>query len=101
VAANRADWRMSNYCVLVKGPCRGKNCDFWARIRIDQQTIKSIIQEATRNIKACKKSELGSKRAAMDEFWSQLGVKDMERLCREEPDLCKKIQRVENVVLST
>lgn len=91
---------MSNYCVLVKGPCRGKNCDFWARIRIDQQTIKSLIQEATSSIKACKKSEYSSKRAAMDKFWGQLGIRDMDRLCEEEPDLCKKIRRVEKAVLS-
>ncbi|TFG15463.1 hypothetical protein EU537_00150 [Candidatus Thorarchaeota archaeon] len=90
---------MAEYCVMVKGPCRGKKCDFWARIRIQKRTLKALIKEARESIHECQDLDHDSKRVAMDGFWYQLGIRDMDRLCEEEPSLCEKIRRVERAVL--
>jgi hypothetical protein len=92
---------MSEYCVMVKGPCRGRKCDFWARIRIQKRTVKALVKEARSCIHECQDSGYDSKRTALDDFWYQFGIKDMDRLHKEAPELHKKIRRVENAVLST
>ena len=37
---------------------------------------------------------------ALRDYWTAVGVKDMDLLCQEEPDLCAKIRQVEAAVYS-
>ena len=84
-----------SYCVMVHGPCRGKMCDFWARIRIRKRTVDSLAIEMKESITECSENGAISFEAAIQEFWKEIGVTNMNRLCKEEPDLCIKIEQVE------
>lgn len=86
---------MAQYCVMVKGPCRGKSCDFWARIKIRKKTIEELASEIRQSIIECKTSTSIPLEKALQEYWSQLGIQNFERLCDEEPDLCKKMVEAE------
>jgi hypothetical protein len=44
---------MAAFCVLVKGPCRGKMCDFWARVRLRKAHIDELVQELRKSIFSC------------------------------------------------
>jgi hypothetical protein len=82
------------YCVLVKGVCRGKKCDYWGRVRIR----KSSIEELAAGIKAVIiKCSDGTKALedALIEYWFAIGIRDMKKLCEEEPDLCAKLKEAE------
>ena len=37
---------------------------------------------------------------ALRDYWTTVGVKDMDLLCQEEPDLCAKIRQIEAAVYS-
>jgi len=85
---------MVQYCPMVKGFCRGKGCDFWARIKIRKLSldelvvsIREYIVEFTGNPK--------SKDEAIRDYWAQIGIRNMDRVCEEEPDLCTKMMDAE------
>lgn len=86
---------MASFCVMVKGPCRGKKCDFWARVRIR----KASIEELAAGLKDCIKEFQGENPLeladALYEYWSLIGVQDLKKLCDEEPDLCAKMTEAE------
>ena len=86
---------MASFCVMVKGPCRGKKCDFWTRVRIR----KASIEELAAGIKDCIVEFKGEDSLelvdALHEYWSLIGVQDMKKLCEEEPDLCAKMTEAE------
>ena len=88
------------WCVIVKGPCRGKRCDFWARVRLRSQTLDEIVNGILGSITRCSDTNGLEIRQALDRYWSAVGVKDMALLCQEEPDLCAKIEQAEEEVLS-
>ncbi len=72
-------------------------CDLWARIKIRKRTVDDLVHEFTN--KRGFYSDAGECRAALREYWSDLGIKDIERLCREDRDLCQKITLVEQTIL--
>ncbi len=84
---------------MVKGPCRGKLCDFWARIRIRKKTVENLVKDIKNTIIECDKGSNASTRDLLGTYWDEMGVRDMERLCEEEPDLCEKIMEVESQFL--
>ncbi len=88
------------WCVMVKGPCRGEKCDFWARVRLRNQTLDEIVDGIQRSLTPCIEPTGLETREALDRYWAEVGVRDMELLCQEEPDLCAKIRKAEAVVYS-
>ena len=89
---------MMSFCVLVKGPCRGKQCDFWARVKIRKRPVDELVREIYDSIIECENGSALNIEIALDQFWTQIGIRDMENLCSEDPDLCAKIREVENQV---
>jgi hypothetical protein len=89
-----------SHCVLMHGPCRGRLCDFWARVRIRKNSIEDLTQDALQHIRECDEGKGDIARNALGEYWEAFGIKNRERLCKEEPDLCEKIILVEQQVLS-
>jgi hypothetical protein len=83
------------YCVLVQGPCRGKMCDFWARVKLRKRDTKEIAQDMYLSIRQCDNPGHTRLDDAIVEYWAAFGVKDMVRLCEEEPELCSKITSIE------
>ena len=83
------------YCVMVKGPCRGKMCDFWVRVRIRKLHIDELAQELQNRISKCLDGLTTNLDDAISQFWSEFGIKDLRRFCQEEPDLCSKVKRAE------
>ncbi len=88
------------WCVIVKGPCRGKNCDYWTRVRIKKMSIDQIVDEIRGSLAECHDGCCQSIEDALKQYWTTAGIKDMERLCQEEPDLCAKIRQIEDEVYS-
>jgi hypothetical protein len=88
---------MVQFCVLVKGPCRGKMCDFWARIKIRKRSLDDLVVGLLSSIAQCPDQEEAEIDATMKDYWLQLGVKNRSRLCNEEPDLCEKMRRAEEI----
>lgn len=82
---------MVQYCVMVKGPCRGKSCDFWARVKIRKLTVNELITDIREHIKKCNKDSSMSINEILRIYWSEVGMHDLDKLCCEEPDLCAKM----------
>lgn len=86
---------MALYCVMVKGACRGKGCDFWARVKIRKLSLDELITGIRESIVECNIKNSMSLEDAIQEYWSQIGVRNMDKLCVEEPDLCTKMMDAE------
>lgn len=86
---------MVQYCPMVKGFCRGKACDFWARIKIRKLSLDELVTAIRNSIVECTTKDSISKEDAIREYWIQIGVKNIYRLCMEEPDLCTKMMDAE------
>ena len=86
---------MVQYCVMVKGACRGKSCDYWARVKIRKMPLEDLISGIRDSIVECNSKNSTSKGEAIREYWYQIGVRNMDRLCMEEPDLCIKMMDAE------
>jgi len=86
---------MAQYCVMVKGPCRGKSCDFWARVRIRKLSMNELIIDIRTYIEEWKNTKSMKIDDAFREYWCQIGIQDLDRLCHEEPDLCAKMKDAE------
>ncbi|MHA1771060.1 MAG: hypothetical protein ACTSYL_13055 [Candidatus Thorarchaeota archaeon] len=82
------------WCVMVKGPCRGRKCDFWTRVKIRKSSIESLVTLMEEFIQPKPEGGGLTFEMAIEEFWKSYGVKDMPRLCEEEPDLCEKMEQV-------
>jgi hypothetical protein len=82
---------MAQFCVMVKGPCRGKSCDYWARIRIRKTPVEELASGIRECIMNRKQKDSIRWDEALREYWSQLGIRNLDRLCDEEPDLCAKM----------
>jgi hypothetical protein len=83
---------------MVKGPCRGKGCDFWARIKIRKLSLDELVAQIRESLVECENESSMSKDEAIREYWTQIGIKNMDRLCKEEPDLCTKMMDAEVLV---
>ena len=86
---------MVQYCVMVKGPCRGRMCDFWARIKIRKSSMNKLVDDLLKSIATCSEDGVMGIEQAFHEYWNQLGVRDRAILCKEEPELCMKMQFAE------
>jgi len=86
---------MPLYCVLVKGTCRGKTCDFWARVKIRKLSIDELVVGLGESIAKCKSNKTMSIEEAIQQYWTNIGVRNMDKLCVEEPDLCTKMMDAE------
>jgi hypothetical protein len=76
---------------MVRGPCRGNSCDYWARVRIRKASIDELIADIQESVKKCKSTDSMKLDEALRNYWSQKGIRDFDRVCREEPDLCTKM----------
>ena len=88
---------MAQFCVMVKGPCRGKMCDFWARVKIRKASTEDLASGIRECSTRCKKDDSRSFDEIVRLYWRELGIRDRERLCEEEPDLCEKMTRAEDL----
>lgn len=89
------------YCTMVKGPCRGALCDFWARTKIKKASIDELVLKARESILECSKDNGGvALDKALEKFWKDFGIKSMESLCKEDPKLCQKVGLVQSEILS-
>lgn len=79
---------------MVHGPCRGKMCDFWARVKLKKTSVDEISQDAFLSVRECDNPGHTNLDDALIEFWTEFGVRSIKRLCEEEPDLCSKIKLV-------
>ncbi|MFX1559188.1 MAG: hypothetical protein ACFFBL_01245 [Promethearchaeota archaeon] len=86
---------MAAFCVMVKGPCRGKMCDFWARVRLRKLHIDELVHELRLSISNCDDSGF-TLDDAFSQYWTDFGIKDLRRFCMEDPDLCSKMKQVED-----
>ncbi|MFW9973868.1 MAG: hypothetical protein ACFFDQ_01195 [Candidatus Thorarchaeota archaeon] len=86
---------MASYCVMVKGPCRGKNCDFWGRVKIRKASIEELAAGIRDVVIKCQRDESMTLEDALREYWYQIGVRDLKKLCEEAPDLCAKMNAAE------
>ena len=85
---------MVQYCPMIKGLCRGKGCDFWARIKIRKLSLDELVLSIREYIEEYTGNPM-TKDQAIQEFWKQIGIKNMDRVCEEEPDLCTKMMDAE------
>ncbi|MFX0108533.1 MAG: hypothetical protein ACFE7R_09635 [Candidatus Hodarchaeota archaeon] len=88
------------YCVMVSGPCRGNMCDFWARVKIRKSSTEDLAILMLDSVQKCGQDNGSSFDDAVQLFWKDFGVKDMVRVCDEEPDLCTKIKLAQDQVRS-
>ncbi len=86
---------MALYCVMVKGACRGKGCDFWARVKIRKLSLDELVTGIRESIVECQTKNSMPIEDAIREYLSQIGVRNMDKLCAEEPDLCTKMMDAE------
>ncbi|MBY8997148.1 MAG: hypothetical protein KGD60_05410 [Candidatus Thorarchaeota archaeon] len=86
---------MASYCVMVKGPCRGSFCDFWGRVKIRKSSVEELAAELRTVVVKCQGEDSMTLEDAVREYWRVIGVRDMKKLCEEEPDLCAKMTEAE------
>jgi hypothetical protein len=84
---------------MIKGPCRGKSCDFWARIKIRKASVSEMGDEILNGMVGDSHESQLTLDEAIQRYWRSMGIQSMDRLCREEPELCDKIKKVEERVL--
>jgi hypothetical protein len=75
-------------------------CDFWARVKIQKQTVEELSASLQHAIAECASSGHSDIEEAILEYWTEIGIKSMPRLCREEPDLCEKMREAETIAKS-
>ena len=86
-----------SYCVMVKGKCRGKMCDFWARVKLRKSDLDDIVTSIVSSLVGCKDNGKGLDKA-LSTFWTEFGIRNMASMCEEEPDLCYKLGQIESQV---
>lgn len=89
---------MAAFCVMVKGPCRGKMCDFWARVRLRKLHIGELVQDIRNSISICEEDFGSTLDDAFSQYWTNFGIKDFRRFCEEDPDLCSKLKHAEEQI---
>jgi len=80
---------------MVKGPCRGIYCDYWGRVKIRKSSIEELAAGIRNSVMKCQRDESMNLKDALHEYWYMIGVRDMKKLCEEEPDLCAKMTAAE------
>jgi hypothetical protein len=85
---------MVQYCPMVKGLCRGQACDFWARIKIRKLSLDELVLSIREYIVDYSGNPM-SKDEAIQQYWKKIGIRNMDLVCAEEPDLCTKMMDAE------
>jgi hypothetical protein len=80
---------------MVKGPCRGKSCDFWARVKIRKLSLDELVSNVREAIAECNHNDAATIDEAIRKYWTEIGIKNMDRVCEEEPCLCTKMMDAE------
>jgi hypothetical protein len=80
---------------MVKGPCRGSFCDFWGRVKIRKSSVEDLAAGIKSVVVRCQGDDSVTLEDALNEYWRVIGIRDMKRLCEEEPDLCAKMTQAE------
>jgi len=75
-------------------------CDFWARVKLRKKSLDVLVQDALESIKFCEGQSPKVLDDVIKEYWNHFGVKNVSRLCEEEPDLYDKMKLVEQQVRS-
>jgi hypothetical protein len=75
-------------------------CDFWARVKLRKRTTYEVAQDMYLSIQKCDNPGHTKLDDAIIKYWASFGVKNIGRLCEEEPELCSKIVAVEQEVRS-
>jgi len=70
-------------------------CDFWARVKIRKNTLEELVIGIQESIIKCHKENALSFDEATRNYWGRLGVRNMQRLQEEEPDLYEKMKQAE------
>ena len=86
---------MVQYCPMVKGLCRGNACDFWARVKIRKLSLDELVTSIKEYLMEHYTENPKSEDDVIRDYWKQIGVKIMDRVCEEEPDLCTKMMDAE------
>ena len=89
---------MAAYCVMVKGPCRGKMCDFWVGVRLRKLHIDELVRDLWGSISSCEEDSGSTLGDAFSQYWTDFGINDLRRFCDEDPELCSKMNHVEEQV---
>ncbi len=74
-------------------------CDFWARVKIRKRSVEELADEMKESIVECEEGNIKTVTEVIQAYWSALGIRDMNRLCKEESNLYEKIKQVENLAL--
>ncbi|MFW9846824.1 MAG: hypothetical protein ACFFD6_08760 [Candidatus Thorarchaeota archaeon] len=69
-------------------------CDFWARVKLKKWSLERVTQDMFLSIGECDNPGHTDLEDAIIEYWTSFGVKSIERLCEEDPDLCLKMKQV-------
>jgi hypothetical protein len=80
---------------MVKGYCRGNKCDYWGRVKIRKSSVQDLAADIREVVVKCQAEDSMTLEDALHEYWYAIGVRDMKRLCEEEPDLCAKMTSAE------
>lgn len=73
-------------------------CDFWARVKLRKMTTDEIALDMYLSIRECDNPGHTRLDDVIIEYWAGFGVRNIGRLCEEEPELCSKIRQVEGQV---
>jgi hypothetical protein len=84
---------LSHWCTMVHGPCRGKACDFWARVKLKHATVDELLEQISHDIFQCAEGQ-HTIDSAIDRYWKLFGLSSLERLGKEEPELFEKVREV-------
>jgi hypothetical protein len=82
---------------MVKGKCKGKKCDFWARVKLRKSDLDDMVRTIVSSLVECRDNGK-SLEDALYTFWNEFGIKDMATMFEEEPDLKTKVTLIENRV---
>ena len=86
-----------SWCVIVKGPCRGRKCDYWERVRLRKTPIHELADTMTQFLERRREEPDCTFDELTLQFWREFGIKDLDLLCREDYELCRKMKRVEEM----
>jgi len=74
-------------------------CDFWARVKIQKKSVEELADDIRESIAECEEGNIKTIAEVIQTYWSDLGVRNMSKLCEEESNLYEKIKQAENLAL--
>ncbi len=86
-------------------------CDYWGRVRVRKASVDDLVRMLTQSLEAHRQTRprvqnerTGSSdhrefRQVAEEFWRGMGIKDRDRVCQEDEELCLKMRTVEEICI--